>query len=115
MWGGERNCDGCRFWSDMIARAGGGTTNPRGDTEALCLAKGGPNFGRYTTQDMVCTAFARDTAGKVDSPPNYGEEARMAYEAEANARHANGKPKYAPDGTMLDCRGERSVFDDVDL
>ena len=114
MWGGERNCDGCRYWSDMVARAGSGTTNPRGDVEAMCLSAGSRK-GQYTTSEETCEAFARDNAGKVDSPPNYGEEARMAYEAEANARHANGKPRYAPDGTMLDCRGNRSVFDDVDL
>lgn len=114
-WAGERNCDGCRYWSDMIARAGGGTTNPFGDVEALCLAAAGPHAGKYTTAEWTCTAFARDSAGKTDSPPNYGEETRAAYEAEASARHKNGKPMYAPDGTMLDCKGNRSIFDDVDL
>ena len=92
MWAGERNCDGCRYWSDMIARAGGGTTNPRGDTEALCLAKSGHYAGRYTTAEMACDAFARDTAGKVDGPPNYGEEACEVYAAEARARYPNGTP-----------------------
>ena len=29
-------------------------------------------------------------------------------------RHANGCPKWSPDGTMLDDRGNRSIFDDVD-
>lgn len=28
--------------------------------------------------------------------------------------HANGKPKWAPDGTLLDDKGNRSLFDDVD-
>jgi hypothetical protein len=98
----------------MIARAGGGTTNPFGDTEALCLAAG-PNSGKYTTAGWTCTAFARDTAGKTDSPPNYGEESRAIYEREAAAKHPNGKPMFALDGTMLDENGNRSTFDDVDL
>lgn len=29
-------------------------------------------------------------------------------------RHANGAPKWAPDGTLLDDKGNRSIFDDVD-
>lgn len=33
---------------------------------------------------------------------------------EAVARHANGAPMFALDGTMLDDRGFRSIFDDVD-
>ena len=114
-WSGERNCDGCRYWSDMIARAGGGTTNPRGDIEALCLAAGGPNASKYTTAEMTCSAFARDTAGKTDAPPNFGEESRPAYEREAAAKYPSGKPMFAPDGTLLDERGNRSIFDDVDL
>ncbi len=29
-------------------------------------------------------------------------------------KHENGNPIFSPDGTMLDDRGKRSVFDDVD-
>lgn len=29
-------------------------------------------------------------------------------------KHPNGAPMYAPDGTMLDENGNRSIFDDVD-
>lgn len=115
MWAGERNCDGCRYWSDMIARAGGGTTNSFGDTEALCLAAAGPHSGKYTTESWTCTAFARDTAGKTDSPPSYGEAARAFYEHQATMKWANGMPMFAPDGTMLNEKGNRSIFDDVDL
>ena len=32
----------------------------------------------------------------------------------ARAVYPNGKPKFAEDGTMLDERGNRSIFDDVD-
>ena len=30
-------------------------------------------------------------------------------------KYDNGRPKFAPDGTMLDENGNRSIFDDVDL
>lgn len=30
-------------------------------------------------------------------------------------KHPNGNPMFAPDGTMLDEHGNRSIFDDVDL
>lgn len=113
-YAGENNCGGCRYWSDMIAQAGGGTTNPSGDVEAMCLAAG-PFRGKYTTADQTCPEFARDTAGKVDSPPNYGEESLAEYERQARDKHPNGAPKYARDGTLLDERGNRSIFDDVDL
>lgn len=33
---------------------------------------------------------------------------------EPPATHPNGAPLFAPDGTMLDDKGNRSVFDDVD-
>lgn len=113
-WEGNRVCSGCRYWSEMVARAGAGTTNPRGDVEAMCLADG-PQASRYTAAEDTCPSFARDTAGKVDDPPDYGEAARAVYAEEAAARHPNGSPKYAPDGTMLDGKGNRSIFDDVDL
>lgn len=29
-------------------------------------------------------------------------------------KHPNGKPMFAPDGMMLDEKGNRSIFDDVD-
>jgi hypothetical protein len=112
---GENQCDGCRYWSEMIARAGGWTTNPRGDTEALCLAKNSPYALQYTTGETTCLAFARNTCGAVDEPPDYGAAARAAYARQAAMQHPNGKPYFAPDGTPLDDKGNRSIFDDVDL
>lgn len=32
-----------------------------------------------------------------------------------HSNHKNGAPKWAPDGTLLDDKGSRSIFDDVDL
>lgn len=93
----------------MIAQSIGGR-----DVEALCLNASSPCSGKYMVASQTCAAFAYDTAGKVDDPPNYGEEVLPIYAAQAAARHPNGQPKYAPDGTMLDNKGNRSIFDDID-
>jgi hypothetical protein len=85
-----------------------------GETVALCLSKGALK-GRYTTERQTCGAFARNTHGAVDDPPDYGEEVRELYAAQKSEKHPNGAPKYAADGTLLDDRGKRSIFDDVDL
>lgn len=59
-------CQKCRYWSEMIARAGGGTTNPTGAVEALCLSASGPKAGKYTTSAMTCSSFK--VGEVVDSP-----------------------------------------------
>lgn len=104
---GSRTCGGCRYWSEMIAMVRGS------ETVAMCLGKG-PWASRYTRASHTCDAFAFNTAGAVDDPPDYGEEVRAEYERQAAAKHPNGAPMYAPDGTMLDENGDRSIFDDVD-
>lgn len=60
------NCGTCRYWSEMLARAGGGTDNPRGDVEAICHAAGGPFSNRYVTADKSCGYFR--SGGAVDDP-----------------------------------------------
>ena len=110
----DQNCSGCRYWSEMIARAGGGTDNPSGDTEALCLAPTGPFSGKYTVGSITCDSFASNKYGAVDEPPDYGETARAVYAGQAAQRYPNGAPVFAPDGTFLDESGNRSIFDDVD-
>jgi len=80
----------------------------------MCLSPAGPAKGKYTVGSQTCTSFAKNTHGAVDEPPNYGEAARAAYAREAEMRHANGRPEYAADGTMLTDSGARSIFDDVD-
>lgn len=106
---GTRTCGGCRYWSEMIAQAIGA----RG-IEAMCLSAGGPRGGGYTFATETCAAFAKNSHGAVDEPPNYGEAARAEYDRQAAVRHPNGAPMFAPDGTMLDDKGARSIFDDVD-
>ena len=70
-------CDTCRFWSEMVAQSIGG-----GPMEALCLSETGPKFSKYTAGRMTCGNWKSNHYGAVDSPPNYGEFARAAYEAE---------------------------------
>ena len=107
---GTRDCGGCRYWSEMIAQAIGGR-----EVEAMCLSQDGPCAGKYTVATQVCSAYARNSAGAVDEPPNYGEESRAEYDRQAKATHPNGQRKFASDGTMLNDKGNRSIFDDVDL
>lgn len=105
---GTRDCGGCRYWSEMIAMVQDGAL------VAMCLGAG-PYGGRYTNGTTTCDAFAKNTAGAVDEPPGYGEESRAEYQRQAEKKHANGAPMYAPDGTLLDDKGNRSIFDDIDL
>lgn len=103
-----RNCGGCRYWSEMIARAIGGA-----DVEAYCLGPGSPYRGHYTKGRQTCEAFAKNSHGAVDDP-HRGPDAVAEYEREANTIYPNGNPVFSKDGTMLDERGNRSVFDDID-
>ena len=104
----DRNCGGCRYWSEMIAQSIGGRA-----VEALCLSPDGPAKGKYMVATQTCPEFAYDTAGKVDDPPNYGEESRAAYEEQVAMKHPNGAPMFSKDGTLLDDKGNRSIFDDI--
>ena len=79
-YGETHNCAGCRFWSEMIARAVGG-----GPVEAMCLVDGGPFSGKYVTERQRCNQWKSGHLGAVDDPPDYGEETRAAYAAEENA------------------------------
>lgn len=75
--GTTKNCHGCRYWSEMVARSRGG-----GSVEALCLAESGKHSGSYTTAFATCDSWKSGHLGAVDDPPNYGEETRAAYAAE---------------------------------
>ena len=73
----HHECGTCRFWSEMVAQAIG-----NGPMEALCLSQTGTKAGRYTTARASCEAWKSGHYGAVDSPPNYGERAIAAYDAE---------------------------------
>lgn len=70
-------CESCRFWSQMCAQSIG-----CGPIEALCLASEGPHSGKFKRADAHCPAWKENTHGAWDEPPDYGERARAAYEAE---------------------------------
>lgn len=93
-FGQTRDCSGCRYWSEMIARAGGGTDNPRGDVEALCLvpseAKYATHAGKYTVSSFVCPAWKSGHLGAIDDPPDGNWEAY----ADEDAREADDNGQF---------------------
>jgi hypothetical protein len=76
-YGETTNCKGCRFWSEMLAKAEGG-----GPAQAMCLNHASPNNGQYTIARITCAAWKSGHHGAVDEPPDYGEEVRALYEVE---------------------------------
>lgn len=71
-WGATRNCAGCRYWSEMIAKAEGL------QVVAMCLAPSGPNRARYVGPRTTCDAWAAGDLGAIDEPgqdPNVYKEA----------------------------------------
>ena len=80
-YGETRNCAGCRFWSEMVARAIGG-----GPIEAMCLADSGPYSSKYTTWRVRCDSWKSGHHGAVDDPPNYGEITRLLYDEEESVQ-----------------------------
>ena len=76
-YGETRNCAGCRFWSEMVARCRDG-----GPMEAMCLVDGGLFSTEYVMASQQCDKWKSGHLGAVDDPPNYGEETRAAYAEE---------------------------------
>ena len=60
--GETRNCKGCRYWSEMIARAHGGPV------EAMCLGPMSPARGKYMAGHRTCADWASGHLGAVDEP-----------------------------------------------
>lgn len=75
-YGETRDCKGCRFWSEMVAMVEGG------QVVAFCLSPESLHTGRYTAPRSSCSEWKSGHHGAVDDPPNYGEAARAAYDAE---------------------------------
>jgi hypothetical protein len=71
----DGRCENCRFWSTMGAELDMGGE----PVEGRCLADGGPRSGKYTTWCSGCSGWKDDYGGKVDDPPNYGDEVREYY------------------------------------
>lgn len=72
-YGETKNCAGCRFWSEMIAKCDGG-----GPIEAYCLGNG-KNRAKYVTGRMTCDSWKHGELGAVDQPgecDQYAAESR---------------------------------------
>lgn len=66
-YGATRNCKGCKYWSEMVARACGGPV------EAMCLAAASPNSSQYTVASTTCDAYEPGYDGAIDQPGGYHE------------------------------------------
>ena len=62
-WGETRNCKGCRYWSEMLARSEGG-----GPVQAACLNNKSPNRSKFTSGTVTCDQWEAGDLGAVDSP-----------------------------------------------
>lgn len=58
----SRNCEGCRFWSEMIAEAA-----PAG-VRALCLNDASGSFSTYTYGPDRCDQWQEGSLGAIDQP-----------------------------------------------
>jgi hypothetical protein len=65
-YGETRNCKGCRYWSEMIAKCEGG-----GPVQAMCLAPvapGSAHRGHYTPAWVKCESWSSGHLGAIDEP-----------------------------------------------
>lgn len=62
-FGNTRNCKGCRYWSEMLARSDGGRP-----IEAVCLKQSGQHSGNYMPGSTTCDDWASGHFGAVDDP-----------------------------------------------
>ena len=78
-YGETKNCKGCRYWSERIARLeGSGVT-------AMCLSPDSAERGKYKLGPQTCGKWASGHYGAVDSPGDAEEIVRLyAEEAEQN-------------------------------
>ncbi len=62
-YGETRDCNGCRYWSEMIAQSIGGAP-----VQALCLSPTSPRRLQYLSGTQSCTDWASGHLGAVDEP-----------------------------------------------
>ena len=60
-----RNCEGCRFWSELIAASAPETGF---EFKALCLCKEGPKWSAYTAPREICHEWKSGHHGAIDTP-----------------------------------------------
>ena len=83
---GEKQCRGCRYWSEMIA---GNMHNGGGDIEAMCLNPTSPASGKYMGGHRTCANWASGHNGAIDEP---GQDPR-AYDQDAEQFYAQEREK----------------------
>ena len=81
--GATIDCQGCRYWSEMIAAWHGS-----GPIKALCLNPDKlSKRGQYTTGRDTCEMWAAGDLGAIDEPGEDPERYRRREEAEAIQMH----------------------------
>lgn len=61
-WGETKNCKGCRFWSEMIAKF------DEGSLQAFCLQPDSPHSNEYTQGFYKCNFWDEGSLGAIDDP-----------------------------------------------
>jgi hypothetical protein len=72
-YGETKDCKGCRYWSEMIAKSEGA------GVAAMCINIKSDRSGKYTLGLEVCDEFKTGQYGAIDSPGE-AEEIIAAYE-----------------------------------
>ena len=75
-FGETKDCAGCRFWSELIAKG------VAGRVLSMCLAERGPFFQDYTSALQACDGWKSGHLGAVDEPVDYGLEGLSLYGTE---------------------------------
>lgn len=61
-FGETKNCKGCRYWSEMLARSDGGPV------QAYCLSQTGPQKAKWTAGYQTCDGWKSGHLGAIDEP-----------------------------------------------
>ncbi len=63
--GQTKDCKGCRFWSEMLAKADRTTC---GEVHAMCLNNESPKAMKYTGNYFRCDNWKSGHLGAIDEP-----------------------------------------------
>jgi hypothetical protein len=74
-----RNCEGCRYWSELIAASAPETGH---EFKALCLNKVSPKYSAYTAPREICSEWKSGHLGAIDTP---GRDVPALYRKEEQA------------------------------
>lgn len=63
-YGETKDCRGCRYWSEMLAQAGGGIVG----VQAMCISPDSPERMKYKNGRSTCDKWQSGHLGAVDEP-----------------------------------------------